>query len=407
MIHRIVLTGLLVTNLFTNSYATKLREGEWNGQLQLKANVALPFRMSVVKKKTHAELQIHNASETIRLQKWTVKNDSIEVYFPDFDSFLRFNINSSRKIAGFWYNLNKGKNYKIPFDANHSHVGNKQKSTTNPRLSGRWKVTFDPTTDDSYHAVGIFQSFENRLAGTFLTETGDFRYLEGEENQQGDTSFYLSCFDGSHAFLFRGTIQNDRINGQFFSGSHFQGTWIAERSETFQLRDPDSLTYVVKTNPFQFRVKELDGSDFSFPNPRYTNKVVVIQLMGTWCPNCMDEINYLQEAYQNFHEKGLEIISIGYETPNEFAEQAAKIERLRERKKLPFHFLVGGKANKALASEQFPVLNEIISFPTTIVLNRKGEIVRIHTGFNGPGTGSHYTAFVQDMNAFLSNLLAE
>lgn len=407
MIHKHLLSLCIATTLFTNSYAQKPELGNWQGKLQVSTENNLPFRITILKKKKKYEMQIHNASETIRLQNWTTKNDSIEVYFPDFDSFLRFKLNSSKKANGFWYNLNKGKNYKIPFESFYDCKKEKNKSTNDLILPGKWKATFEPNSTNSYFAVGLFKSFENRLAGTFLTETGDFRYLEGNEFIEKDSSFYLSCFDGSHAFLFTGNIRNNKIEGKFFSGIHYQGKWVAERNEQFELRDPDSLTYVIKTNPLQFTVKELNGSEFVFPNAEYQNKIVVIQLMGTWCPNCMDETNYLSEVYEKYHEKGLEIISIGYETPNEFAEQVAKIERLKSRKNLPFHFLVGGKANKAIASQQFPVLNEIMSFPTTIILNRKGEIVRIHTGFNGPGTGKYYEEFVEDMNAYLEKILSE
>ncbi|MNX90851.1 thiol-disulfide oxidoreductase [compost metagenome] len=132
---------------------------------------------------------------------------------------------------------------------------------------------------------------------------------------------------------------------------------------------------------------------------------MIIQIMGTWCPNCMDETNYYKELYSKYHSKGLEIISIGYETSESFEEQAKKIQTLKQRKNLDFTFLVGGRASKGIASDQFNMLNEVISFPTSIYIGRDGQVKRIHTGFNGPGTGEIYTEYVKKTNALIESLL--
>ena len=172
------------------------------------------------------------------------------------------------------------------------------------------------------------------------------------------------------------------------------------------MRDPDSITILKKDNPaFSFNLKTVNGADYSFPNQETRGKVVIIQIMGTWCPNCMDETNYYKELYDKYHSKGLEIISIGYETSESFEDQAKKILTLKQRKNLDFTFLVGGKASKEIASEQFKMLNEVISFPTSIYIGRDGQVKRIHTGFNGPGTGEVYTEYVKKTNALIESLL--
>eukprot|EP01041_Mallomonas_annulata_P029350 gene29350-51330_t len=204
---------------------------------------------------------------------------------------------------------------------------------------------------------------------------------------------FLSCFDGSHAFFFEANYKDGNLNGTFYSGKHYSTPFTATKDEKFELRNPDSLTYVVKKEPFAFKLKDLDGKEFVFPNEQFKNKVTVIQIMGTWCPNCLDESKFLKEMYQKYHQDGFEVISVGYETPTNFDEQVQKIKLLKSRLNLDFTFLVGGQANKALASEQFSMLNQIISFPTAIFLDKNGQIVKIHTGFNGPGTGKIYEEF--------------
>lgn len=391
------------SSVFTVTFAQeKIVSGEWMGNLTLNQETKLPFRFVVKKEKNKTLYAVQNAEEVIRLTRQEKKGDTISLAFPDFHSTLTFVVVNKKRLIGYWKNWNKGTNYTIPFDA--SFQPKEKNNTTNQgEIIGRWKTTFEK----NFNAVGIFKSFQNGIAGTFLTETGDYRFLEGKYNPEKN-SFYLSCFDGSHAFLFTGRrLENGTLTGQFYSGNHYSETWQAERNETFQLRNPDSLTYVVSKNPFSFKVKDLEANDFTFPTEQFKNKVTIIQIMGTWCPNCMDETNFLRTVYDKYHNKGLEIVSVGYETPNEFSEQVEKIKTLQKRHNLPFTFLVGGKASKALSSEQFSMLNEIISFPTAIIIGRDGEVKRVHTGFNGPGTGKIYTDFVQEMNLFLEKLLAE
>lgn len=386
---------------YAQSYKS-LKKGCWRAYLQLNPETHLPFVLEVAGSKKEPVFLIHNAEEEIRLSTFKTDGDTIQVDFPNFHSYLRFKVLEKNRISGNWTNLNKGSNYKIPFGATFGREI--LSSNLQPRnLSGRWKTVFSPGTKDEEYAVGVFKSGLYSLTGTFLTEMGDYRFLAGLA--YGKT-FRLSCFDGSHAFLFTANISNDSLKGVFYSGKHYQTPWAAVRDEQFELRNPDSLTYLVNKNtPVSFKLKDLEGKDFIFPNAQYTNKVTIIQIMGTWCPNCLDETRFLKEMYDKYHEKGLEIISVGYETPASFDEQVKKINLLRSRLDLDFTFLVGGQANKALASEHFPMLNQIISYPTAVFINREGEVVKIHTGFNGPGTGDVYLNFKKETEAFIQNLL--
>ena len=119
----------------------------------------------------------------------------------------------------------------------------------------------------------------------------------------------------------------------------------------------------------------------------------------------MDETRYYKKLYENYHDQGLEIISIGYEIGDGFEEFSKKIKLLQERLNLPFTFLVGGAAKKDLASKQFSMLNEVISFPTSIFIGKDGSVKRVHTGFNGPGTGSYYIEYEKQTNKLIEELL--
>jgi len=53
------------------------------------------------------------------------------------------------------------------------------------------------------------------------------------------------------------------------------------------------------------------------------------------------------------------------------------------------------------------MLNKVVSYPTTIFIDKKGKVRKIHTGFNGPATGDKYIAFKEDFESFVEMLLGE
>jgi thiol-disulfide isomerase/thioredoxin len=393
---------LIPAGLFSKGQL-KIKNGKWTAHLHLREKTILPFLLIVEGKGKNTKLSVVNGTETIVLEKGVVNGDSVMFEFPAFNSRLTLITKGNKNLKGYWINLNKT-NYRIPFTAVYGYQQRFSVQSSTLSIKKKWEITFDPDSDSPYKSVGLFEQNGNRVEGTFLTETGDYRFLEG--NVSND-SLYLSCFDGSHAFLFTSRIVNDSIYGDFYSGKHWKGNWNGRVNSSFELKHPDSLTYTVNEAPFTFTLKDLKGNDFTFPQSRFENKVTIIQIMGTWCPNCMDETQYFKKLYDQYHASGLEIISVGYEVGKDFTEHAEKIRRLQEKYNLPFTFLVGGNANKGLASEHFSMLNKIISFPTAIFIGRDGTVKKIHTGFNGPGTGTYYEEYIRETELFIQSLLKE
>jgi len=400
----ILILLLSTITLSQNRKSIKVKKGKWNAQLDLNKFDFLPFTLKVKKNL----ISIINAEETIVLDRLTIQNDSIHARFPYFNSELVF-VSNKKHLSGYFVNYNKGDDYKIPFNAKKkrsSRFSFIKKKAKSKNLKGKWEVYFEPNTENTYPALGVFTQEENKniIAGTFLTETGDYRFLAG--NVTND-SLYLSCFDGSHAFLFKAKINGDSLQGRFFSGNHWESKWLATRNDNFKLKSPEELTYLKKKAVVEFKLPQLNGDTLSFPNDFFKNKVVIIQIMGTWCPNCLDESIYYKDLYNRYHSKGLEIISVCYEAGKSFDDYIMNVARLKNKLNLDFTFLIGGSASKGLASKHFNMLNNVISFPTSIYIGRDGEVKRIHTGFNGPGTGDYYLDYKQSTNALIESLLKD
>ncbi|PKR82090.1 TlpA family protein disulfide reductase [Brumimicrobium salinarum] len=385
--------------------AQNLKEGHWYGDFKLQEKHQLFFHFSV---DGMQNMTIHNDKENVEMQSFEKVNDSIRVYFSSFPNYLIFKINKDNphKIKGFFVNPARKSNGRVAFIAEYfgkevENLPNNQ--STHKNIAGKWQTTFNAETNNAYPAIGIFKQNEDLIRGTFLTETGDYRFLSGRII---DNQLRLSSFDGSHVFLFKATLKNDTLKGEFLSGNHWKTNWIAARNDDFKLKSPDSLTYMVKDD-FEFNFKTLENKDYIFPNKELKNKVVIVQILGTWCSNCLDETRFYKELYDEYHSEGLEIIGVAYEYPKTFEGKIKRVKQFSNQKDIVYPILIGGNASKAESSADFHMFNSISSFPTSVFLNKNGEVVKIHTGFNGPGTGEIYEEYKKKTKALIEKLLKE
>ena len=394
---KFIILFLAITNLVFAQKIKNITLGNWHAELTLNDRLVLPFNLKFSKDKK-IKVSVINAEEEIKLTKILYKADSIYAYFPEMDGKLVFKVDELGKdLSGYWLDNRKNKKIKIPLTAYFSQEPRflfplTSSNSSASSINGKWEVKFSPNKEDESTAIGIFTDNGTSLSGTFQTETGDYRFLQG--NSSG-SEFALSSFDGAHAFVFTGKILGDSIKGYYYSGSKYKTTWTAIRNDNAKLRNADSLTYLISKNkPFVFNhAKQLNGKPFLFSSANYQNKVVIIQIMGTWCPNCLDETKFLKELYKDLHPYGLEIISVCYEADVEKKKQLKKLKDFKKRSKIPYTILYGGLASKELASSDFGMLNQVMSFPTTIFIGKDGNPWRIHTGFNGPATGQNYIEF--------------
>jgi thiol-disulfide isomerase/thioredoxin len=365
----------------------------------------LPFNFEVVyDTEDDFHIEIINGDERIvvddiiyGLDRATAK-DTLIANFPVYDTYIRA-IYEDNMIEGDWF-VNYKDGYSIPFKAYHGQDHRFTTTKVEPvtDLSGQWATTFDIDTEDSYPAIAEFKQDGNRLSGTFKTETGDYRYLDGTIQAN---KLYLSTFDGAHAFLFLGKVLEDgSITGIFKSGKHYVSNWAAVRDATATLPDMTTLTTATTADPISFAFKNSDGNLVSLEDDRYDDKVKIIDIMGTWCPNCKDASDYLKGIVKDYD---IEVIALAYERYDE-AQSLAQIKRYEAKAQLPWPVLYGGSYRKSEASKTFPQIDKIMSYPTLIVLDRDNRISKIYTGFNGPAT-SEYTAFDQSFRQHLTSLI--
>ncbi len=388
-----------------------LKSGSWLAKIKTASGQYIPFNFELKDSAGKKLMTIINGKERFKVTDVAVKGDSVLIKMPLFDSEIR-TVLSADSLRGNWVRHLGSKNLPVPFSARAGVSWRFFPSPAKPKfnISGRWSAVFtDQDLQNKDVTVGEFKQNGNDITGTFLTTTGDYRFLQGTVS--GD-DLYLSCFDGSHAFLFTGKIGNAQtiVNGKFYSGASSLQLWNAVKDANAKLPDAYSLT-VLKPGykKIDFTFPDLDKKEVSLSDGQFKNKVVILQVMGSWCPNCMDETAYLSKGfYKKYHAKGVDILGLAYERTTDFETSRKNIEQLKNRFNIPYDVLITGYTNnKNETAKSLPALAGFVAFPTTVIIDKKGDVRKIHTGFSGPGTGNHYTEFTHEFETMIDQLLAE
>ncbi|MBU2019321.1 MAG: TlpA family protein disulfide reductase [Bacteroidetes bacterium] len=399
----ILLSSVFLLQFNLSASVSCKKSGRWIFEFHVKDKNVVPIELQLQRNNT---LQIINHTEIIDLNKVGSSGDTIIYEFPDFYSQLYIVWTSNKTATGYYWNKNKSGKSIITFSGKKTKEDKFNHFKTDARpinLATKYKTTFSPNSTQPEPAIGLFEQDETFLSGTFLTETGDYRFLSG--NIYGN-KFYLSCFDGSHLFLFTGEVQGDNIRGFFFSGATYSTDFIANEDADYSLKNSFELTFKTeKESTIEFQFPKLNGETYTFPQDAKNNKLTIVQIMGTWCPNCMDETKYYLELYNKYKAFGLGIVVVGFEYSNNPAFHQARLTTFQERYNLPFTLLVGGENSKEQTSKKFPELNGIMSYPTSLFFDQQGKLIKTHTGFTGPGTGDFYINYKQEMEIFLDSLL--
>ena len=371
-------------------------EGLWRASISLNDSVDLPFIFSYSNSDDGPVVVFHNADERLKASEVIDLGDSLKVQMPVFSTYLML-AKGTKSMSGEFVNPD-AQNYRLPLnavqgDSDRFHISNAKCCDVNRK----WRVALSPGTDDEDPAIAYFDQEGAIIKASFLTEYGDWRYLEGVID--GDM-IKLSAYNGGSLYYLEGkVIDGQRIEGLRYSGRSFMEPWSAWRDEDFELPDQDSLTYLKEAyDSFSFAFPDLNGDTIT--DKDFVGKPMIITIMGSWCPNCMDEARYLTELYDSYHSSGLEIVGLTFERVRSRERAIERAEKMVADLEIPYPVLLAGATRDDRAGDALPMLNHVMSFPTSIYLDREHKVVKVHTGFNGPGTPL-YEEFVNTNKKFI------
>ncbi len=377
----------------------------------------LPFGLEIGEEKTqgadgehtHPVLFLTNGPERVRVPEVKIADGTLTAEMPGYENTLTVQ-EKDGILTGTVKILRKHGEWKTL--ALHGKRGETQRffaqADAKPaEVAGRWAVVF--TDDQGKPSAGVaeLQQAGALVTGTVLTPTGDHRFLAGEVH--GD-EVLLSRFDGGTAFLYKLklTAKQKELNGHVFYGNWSADAVQARRDANAALPDASMLTHL--RNPgarFDFTFPDLDGKPVSLSDARFNDKVVIVMLGGSWCPNCHDETTFMVPFVKAREGKGLAAVMLMFEHFGDMPQAVQAVKRFQSEFGMTYPLLIAGTSDKDDAGTRMPQLDRVYAFPTTLVIDRQGRVRKIHTGFNGPATGEKYTQFQNEFSAFIDKLLAE
>ncbi|MEP1097251.1 MAG: TlpA disulfide reductase family protein [Cyclobacteriaceae bacterium] len=397
------LTAFLLLFGSSLGHGQSLKLGNWTGEIiYQKHKVPFQFEVSTAGGDI-PDITFINGSERRAVTNATIVGDSIFIPLDPFDVSIRAKFDAM-SLSGEY--VKHYRNAKMPLNASFGGVRFAKKSTKrNVSVEERWKMTFSPDTPSMSDGVGLFTQMGDRVIGTVMSETSDYRYFDGIVD--GD-SLKLSSFDGAHAFLILGKKTGAAWSGEIVFDNSYTEPWSATADPNAELVDPFELVKVDKEihKPYYDLLGAGSGKGSVDPS-KYEGKVLLIQLFGTWCPNSHDQTRYLVDWYKENSNKNVAILASSYEANYSQEYGLKRLEEYRKTNGIKYDLVLGGRLSKTGAAMSLPFVERIKAFPTLVIVDKGGYARYVHSYFNGPATGEYYKAFDVRFNQIIDELLAE
>jgi thiol-disulfide isomerase/thioredoxin len=372
----------------------------------LSDNRTAPFLFEVKKTSLDtATFILINGDERVELPNVTFHGDTLIVPIIAYDAVLKGFVKGNHIEGKFIKNYienDSGVTFTAVYGTSERFAP--VTTPTNRKIDGKWDVLF-VNEGDTTHNVGIFKTSGDIVTGSILTNSGDLRFLEGAYTNEG---VQLSAFGGLSPYY---------IELNFTDDNHFEGTFyttrgitklVGRKNDAAALADAYSLAGLKQGyETLSFSLPNLNGNIVSLSDEQYKGKVIIVSILGSWCPNCLDEMAYLAPWYEENKDRGVEILGIAFERKNDEVYAKKAIGQLKERYNTTYPILFGGAVGKENVAGVLPELDNFSSYPTTIFIDKKGKVRTIHTGFNGPATGLFYDEFIEEFNTLVDSLLSE
>ena len=274
-----------------------------------------------------------------------------------------------------------------------------------PAIGGEWELNQIRSGKGEAAWRFLVTQTGAEVTATILRVDGDTGALAGSYR---NGKFVLSHFSGARQAVLEIVPSTDGTLALTMNGTTKYTAVRPARARAEGLPSPtDPELHTSVQNPseqFRFSFQDLNGKLVSNTDDRFKNKVVLVSLLGSWCPNCHDEASYLAELYRTYRSKGLEMVGLAFEEEDQLADPA----RLRAYVKsygIDYPMLLCGIPDDA--SSRLPQLKNFNAWPTILILGRDGKFRQSHAGFPSEGSGAVYAETKQEITASVERWLGE
>ncbi|MGA2714984.1 MAG: TlpA disulfide reductase family protein [Bryobacteraceae bacterium] len=376
--------------------------GLWDAKLDL-GGTQIPFRMGFSGTGSDVKGWFFNGDDKEISNAGKLENGAIALNFDSYAAQLKGTFQGDAFDGEY---LQRGKRFGT-IHATRS-VTRPAASGNVPNIDGIWYLENVRSSKKDENAWQFIVSQKGAdVAAAILRVDGDTGTLTGSWQ---DGKFELSHFSGARAALLYVTPQADGSLAVELAGQRHEGAMTALRPEAARAKglpeptDADLHTTVKDlTKPFVFSFTDLDGHVVSNIDAQFKNKVVLINVTGSWCPNCHDESPFLAKLYDKYHAQGLEVVALDFEEADQLKDPV-RLKALMKEYGIHYTVLLGGETNSA--KEKLVSAQDWDAWPTTFFVGRDGLVKAVHAGFPSAGSGPVYKQETSDFVTKIERLLA-
>jgi peroxiredoxin len=395
----LVLLLLLGAQVFAAAPAVP-PSGSWDAIVVVN-EIEVPFRFALRVQHGRAEGSFFNGEARVPSTSGSFVATSLLLRFDQYAGKLEATWSDGALIGTYA----RAGQAAYPFRAQpHASEPRTEPSAPAPDIAGEWRVAIENTKGEAAWRLFVRQ-LGPEVSAAILRVDGDTGALSGSYH---DGKFVLSHFSGARPARFDLIPQAD---GSLHILHNGKSTYSAVRSTVATARDfpepadPSRWTSVKDaTEPLRFSASDLRGNAVTDRDARFRGKVVLLSVMGSWCPNCHDEAPFLAALYRKYKKRGFEVVALSFED----AEQLKNPTRLRafiQTYDIPYLVLLAGEPREA--QDKLPNALHLSTWPATFVIGRDGLVRAAHAGFAGKATGEAHERLTRELRGTVERLLAE
>jgi thiol-disulfide isomerase/thioredoxin len=371
--------------------------GIWDATVNVNG-VEIPFAFELAGSATNPSGSFFNGDERVTSTSGTFAEDKLVLLYDHYAGRLEATLKDG-ELDGVY------KRVKALY-AFHAkpHVAPPAPATAPPPIGGLWEVGVKSSKGESAWRLIIRQSGAD-VSAAILRVDGDTGTLSGRWR---DGKFLLSHFSGARPALLEitpaadGTLQVDLNRQQKLTATRQSE---ARAKGLPAPTDPTAHTRMKDpSEPLKFAFPDLKGMLVSSTDARFRGKVVLVNIGGSWCPNCHDEAPFLMELYRKYHGLGLEIVMLSFEEEDQ-QQDLKRLHAFVSRYGVEYPVLMAGAPSDLAA--KLPQAVNLNAWPTTFFIGRDGLVRAVHAGFAGKASGELHQQLKEEMSGTIETLLAE
>jgi len=364
----------------------------------------IPFRLQIAGDGSNLQGWLFNGNEKVVASGASFQDGSLVLDFDSYAAKLEAKLQDGALVGQYGPMLKK----TFPVTA-HRHQGIKVAFNLSvPSIDGLWEVAVKSSKGEQAWRLIVQQKSPLNVEAAILRVDGDTGALTGGYK---DGKFVLSHFSGGRPALMILTPAADGTLTVDITDLHGKSQLTATRPDVARAKglppptDPDHHTSVKDASePFRFSFPDLNGKIVSNTDARFQGKVVLVNITGSWCPNCHDEAPFLAELYRKYRNQGLEVVALSFEEEDQL-KNPTRLRAFMKEYGIDYTVLLGGTQDERDSKLTQPV--NLNSWPTTFFLGRDGRVRFVHAGFPGPASGTLYHQATKEFYAQVDTLLAE